>query len=143
MLFGVYNLNYGIDFKGGTLFEVQAKQGDASIGDIRSRLTKLNLGDIQVQEFGAPNDVLIRVEAQGQATTPNSPWWPRSVPNCRSDYTFRRVESVGPDDLGRTGARRNDRGPRVAGRDPDLHLVPVRMAVRAWARSSRRCTTSS
>lgn len=95
-LFATFNLNYGIDFKGGTLFEVQTKQGDASIGDIRSRLSKLNLGDIQAQEFGAPNDVLIRVEAQGHGDNAEQSVVTKVRNELQNDYTFRRVESVGP-----------------------------------------------
>ncbi len=53
-------LNLGIDFRGGTLIEIQTPQ-DADIAEIRGSLSALGLGDIQVQGFGAPNEVLIRV----------------------------------------------------------------------------------
>jgi preprotein translocase subunit SecF len=52
-------LNLGIDFVGGTLLEVQAKSGSADIAKMRATLTALNLGDVQLQQFGGPADVLI------------------------------------------------------------------------------------
>jgi preprotein translocase subunit SecF len=62
-LFVVQGLNYGIDFKGGSVITVRT-QGAANIDDIRSKLSSIGLGDVEVQEFGGPNDVLIRLEAQ-------------------------------------------------------------------------------
>ena len=53
-LFLTIDMNYGIDFKGGSLIEVQSKQGQADIGDIRARLSELNIGEVQVQQFGVP-----------------------------------------------------------------------------------------
>ncbi|TJW22259.1 MAG: hypothetical protein E5X59_41810, partial [Mesorhizobium sp.] len=58
-------MNYGIDFRGGSSIEVQAKGPQADIGDIRERLTGLELGEVQVQEFGSTRDVLIRIGTQG------------------------------------------------------------------------------
>src|SRR5260221_7792333 len=57
-------LNYGVDFKGGSLIELQAKTGNADIAALRDKLNGLGLGNVQIQEFGAPNDVLIRMEEQ-------------------------------------------------------------------------------
>src|SRR3954466_8417714 len=57
-------LNLGIDFVGGTLLEVQAKSGNADLAKMRATLTGLNLGDVQLQQFGGPADVLIRVAQQ-------------------------------------------------------------------------------
>ncbi len=62
-LFLAEGLNYGIDFVGGTLIEVSTPD-EANLGDIRSVVSGLNLGDVQVQSFGNENDVLIRIEAQ-------------------------------------------------------------------------------
>ena len=56
-------LNFGIDFRGGILMEAET-QGPADIPALRRTLGSLNLGEIQIQEFGAPNDVLIRVQQQ-------------------------------------------------------------------------------
>jgi preprotein translocase subunit SecF len=57
-------LNFGIDFKGGILIEARNKTGPADIGAMRTQLNALGLGEISLQTFGEPNDVLIRVEKQ-------------------------------------------------------------------------------
>lgn len=95
-LFFSISLNYGIDFKGGTLLEVQAKSGPAEIAQIRSSLGELNIGDVQVQEFGAPNDVLIRVESQGAGDNAEQSVEAKVRNALDADYDFRRVEVVGP-----------------------------------------------
>jgi preprotein translocase SecF subunit len=64
VLLASVGLNFGIDFRGGTMIEVRSTGGPADIGTIRSQLGGLGLGEIQIQEFGAPEDVLIRVAAQ-------------------------------------------------------------------------------
>ncbi|MEH6726496.1 MAG: protein translocase subunit SecF, partial [Hyphomicrobiales bacterium] len=63
-LFAVNGLNLGIDFRGGTLMQIKTLEGPADIGEIRDLLSGLDLGDVQVQEFGSPEDVLIRVQQQ-------------------------------------------------------------------------------
>lgn len=95
-LFATINMNYGIDFKGGTLIEVQSRDGPADTGDIRSRLSGLNLGDVQVQEFGAETDVLIRVEAQGGGENAEQTVVAKVRGELEAVYDIRRVESVGP-----------------------------------------------
>ena len=57
-------LNYGIDFKGGILIEVKTASSKANIKDMRSNLSNLGLGEIGLQEFGSPNEILIRIQAQ-------------------------------------------------------------------------------
>jgi preprotein translocase subunit SecF len=64
LLFFFHGLNFGIDFVGGTLIEVQSKTGPADLAKMRSTLGGLGLGDVQLQEFGGPTDVLIRVAQQ-------------------------------------------------------------------------------
>ncbi len=59
----VIGFQYGIDFSGGTLVQLKT-QGPAEIGEMRSKLDGLGLGEVQLQEFGAPNQVLVRVERQ-------------------------------------------------------------------------------
>ncbi len=61
--FLIQGLNLGIDFRGGILIEVQTKEA-ADIPRLRSTMGELNLGEVQIQEFGAPNDVLIRIQRQ-------------------------------------------------------------------------------
>src|ERR1700760_1367302 len=63
-LFFTHGLNFGIDFKGGTLLEVQAKSGTADIAGMRTTLNGLGLGDVQLQQFGDASNVLIRVAEQ-------------------------------------------------------------------------------
>jgi preprotein translocase subunit SecF len=57
-------LNFGIDFKGGILIEARNKTGDANIAEMRSQLSTLGLGEVSLQTFGEPSDVLIRIEKQ-------------------------------------------------------------------------------
>ena len=64
MLFFHPGLNLGIDFIGGTLLEIQSKSGPADLAKMRATLTALNLGDVQLQSFGGPENVLIRVAQQ-------------------------------------------------------------------------------
>ncbi len=59
----VSGLNFGIDFRGGTLLEVKTP-GPANLAQMRSALSGLGLGEVALQEFGAADDVLIRVERQ-------------------------------------------------------------------------------
>ncbi|TPK97948.1 MULTISPECIES: protein translocase subunit SecDF [unclassified Mesorhizobium] len=89
-------INYGIDFKGGSMIEVQSKQGDADLGDIRNRLSELNIGEIQVQQFGAPNDVLIRVGTQDAGENAEQTVIDKVRGELQDQYDFRRVEVVGP-----------------------------------------------
>jgi SecD/SecF fusion protein len=96
VLFGTVNMNLGIDFKGGSLIEVQAKGDVADIGDIRGRLSALNLGDVQVQGFGTDKDVLIRIEAQGGGENAEQTVITKVRGELEADYDFRRVEVVGP-----------------------------------------------
>ncbi len=96
VLFFTVNMNYGIDFRGGSMIEVQARDGQADPGDVRARLSDLNIGDVQVQEFGQ-GELMIRVQAQedGDDTAEQS-----VVELVRGaigdDYDFRRIEVVGP-----------------------------------------------
>ncbi|MGN6551444.1 MAG: protein translocase subunit SecF, partial [Pararhizobium sp.] len=90
------NMNNGIDVTRGTIVEVMAKQGNADISNIRQRMNSLNVGDVQVQQFGAPNDVLIRVQATNQTESAQQQVINQVRGELSSDYTIRRVESVGP-----------------------------------------------
>ncbi|MEC9344448.1 MAG: protein translocase subunit SecD, partial [Pseudomonadota bacterium] len=96
VLFFVVSLNFGIDFRGGTLIEVQSKAATADVGDIRGRLGELNIGEVQVQEFGSPADVLIRVESQGEGDLAEQSVEAKVRASLEQDYDLRRVEVVGP-----------------------------------------------
>src|SRR5438874_1638133 len=63
-LYFFHGLNFGIDFVGGTLMEVQSKAGPADLARLRGTLNGLGLGEVQLQQFGGPADVLIRVPQQ-------------------------------------------------------------------------------
>jgi preprotein translocase SecF subunit len=63
VLFLAAGLNYGIDFRGGTLIQIKTPQA-ADIGALRGQVGGLGLGDVEIQEFGAPNEVLIRLVQQ-------------------------------------------------------------------------------
>lgn len=63
ILFFHPGLNYGVDFKGGIAIEIQTPQ-PADFSVLRSALDGLGLGQVQLQQFGSPSDVLIRMEAQ-------------------------------------------------------------------------------
>src|SRR6201982_1708051 len=89
-------LNLGIDFRGGTLMEVQSKTGPADLAKMRSTLGGLNLGDVQLQQFGADTDVLIRIAQQpgGDAAQRAAVAKVRDALGHEGEY--RRVEVVGP-----------------------------------------------
>ena len=95
-LFFTHGLNFGIDFKGGTLLEVRAKSGVADIAAMRATLSTLGLGDVQLQQFGGPEEVLIRVAEQpgGDAAQQAAVGKVRGALGDSVDY--RRVEVVGP-----------------------------------------------
>ena len=89
-------LNYGIDFKGGTLIELRT-DANVKASSIRLTLNKMNLGDINVKKFGKEGDYLIKVE---QKDTNNNDLIPQIknqlIQGLNSDVNFRRVENVGP-----------------------------------------------
>jgi len=89
-------LNFGIDFRGGTTIEIQTKDGPANIGQLRSQLGGLGLGEVQIQEFGTPTEVLISVGQQkgGDAAQQNVIKKVKSV--LGDSVNYRRVEVVGP-----------------------------------------------
>ncbi|MDI7863927.1 protein translocase subunit SecDF [Rhizobiaceae bacterium n13] len=94
--FATIGMNLGIDFKGGSIIEVKARQGDADLADIRAKLSQLNLGDIQAQGFGDPQTALIRVQAQEGGENAEQSAITLIRGELEGDYDFRRVEVVGP-----------------------------------------------
>ena len=90
-------LNYGIDFKGGTLIELRADNTNIDISKIRSSLNSMNLGDINVKEFGKKGDYLIKFEKKKFNNENSIKTIKESIKNkLDSDVNFRRVEEVGP-----------------------------------------------
>ena len=95
--FLMQGLNFGIDFKGGILVEISSSE-PVDIGNLRGRMQTLELGEVQIQQFGTPTDVLIRVaEADGAFSTERDL---SAVDAIRQDlegeFEIRRVEIVGP-----------------------------------------------
>ncbi|WP_442578354.1 protein translocase subunit SecDF [Mesorhizobium sp. ASY16-5R] len=96
VLFFSIEMNYGIDFRGGTSIEVQSKDGPADSAAVREVLNELNMGDVQVQEFGSDRDLLIRVEGQNAGDNAEQSVVEKVRLVLADSYDFRKVESVGP-----------------------------------------------
>ena len=73
ILVATVGLNMGIDFQGGTLIEIKTKENPANLAEIRSKVTGLGVGEVQIQEFGAPDSVLIRIAAQPTENSYHAP----------------------------------------------------------------------
>ena len=90
-------LNYGVDFKGGTLIELRANDNQINIFKLRQSLLNMKLGDVSVKQFGNQNDYLIKFEKKNDNN-------PNFIQEIKDDLTksigpgfnFRRVENVGP-----------------------------------------------
>ena len=90
-------LNYGVDFKGGTIIELRASDEEIKIQDIRKAFLNINVGDVSVKEFGKNTDYLIKFEKKNDQND-------NFIENLKKDlskeigsnFKFRRVENVGP-----------------------------------------------
>ena len=90
-------LNYGVDFKGGTLIELRANDSQINIFKLRQSLLNMKLGDVNVKQFGNQNDYLIKFEKKNDNN-------PNFIQEIKEDliksigpgFNFRRVENVGP-----------------------------------------------
>jgi preprotein translocase subunit SecF len=91
----VNGLNLGIDFKGGILIEAKAQQA-VNIGDLRTLLGTLNLGEVSLQEFGSPSDILIRIQRQEGGEEAQHKVIQLVRDTMGTSYDYRRVEVVGP-----------------------------------------------
>ena len=90
-------LNFGVDFKGGTLIEIRTNSESIKISEIRESFMKMNLGDVNVKNFGKRNDYLVKIEA----TKSEDENFIKSInerlsKDLGSVVNFRRVENVGP-----------------------------------------------
>ena len=95
-LFFTKGLNYGVDFKGGSVVEVHSTTGPADVGSLREKLNSLGLGGVQLQQFGGPTDVLIRIEQQPGGEKEQQAALKKAQEALGSGYLQRRVEVVGP-----------------------------------------------
>ena len=90
-------LNYGVDFKGGTLIELRATDSQINVFKLRQSLLNMKLGDVNVKQFGNQNDYLIKFEKKND----NNPNFIQEIKedltkSIGSGFNFRRVENVGP-----------------------------------------------
>ena len=90
-------LNYGVDFKGGTLIELRATDSQINVFKLRQSLLNVKLGDVSVKQFGNQNDYLIKFEKKND----NNPNFIQEIKedltkSVGSGFNFRRVENVGP-----------------------------------------------
>ena len=97
ILISFKGLNYGIDFKGGTLIELRVESDKITISDIRSAFSNMNLGDLNVKEFGKKGDYLIKFEKKEFNQNNNIKTIKENVVSKLGvDANFRRIENVGP-----------------------------------------------
>ena len=90
-------LNYGIDFKGGTLLEISLNNDKIKIGEIRDSLNKLNLGDVNVKNFGKDRHYLINIEKKFSNNQETVVDIKKSLnTDLQSEINYRRIENVGP-----------------------------------------------
>ncbi len=89
-------LNFGVDFKGGTLIELRTDKSSANITKIRDSFNQMNLGDVSVKNFGNETDFVVKFEKQNS----NDPKFIEEIKtklsNSIGNVDFRRVENVGP-----------------------------------------------
>jgi len=90
-------LNFGVDFKGGTLIEIRSENSEVNISDMRQSLLNMNLGDVTVKKFGKENDYLVKIEI----TKFDDENFIKSIndklsTDLNAEMNFRRVENVGP-----------------------------------------------
>ncbi len=90
-------LNFGVDFKGGTLIEIRTSSNNSEISKIRDSFNQMNLGDVSVKQFGDERDFIVKFEKRNS----NDPNFIENIKSKLSssignDFDFRRVENVGP-----------------------------------------------
>tara|TARA_B100001175_G_scaffold314739_1_gene324694 strand:+ start:469 stop:1362 length:894 start_codon:yes stop_codon:yes gene_type:complete len=89
-------LNYGVDFKGGTLIEIRTDQGSSKISLIRDSFNQMNLGDVSVKNFGNKTDYIVKFEKQNSDNPEFIKNIKKKLSSSIGKVDFRRVENVGP-----------------------------------------------
>ena len=89
-------LNFGIDFKGGTLIELRSTDTKISTSSLRDRFNQMNLGDVSVKKFGNDNDFLVKFENKDNKKNIIEEIKANLDKSFGNNYDFRRVENVGP-----------------------------------------------
>jgi preprotein translocase subunit SecF len=95
-LYFTHGLNFGIDFSGGTLMEVQSKTGPVDIAKMRLTVSNLGLGEVQLQEYGSPDTVLIRIAQQPGGEQAQQQVEPKVRAALGDGVEYRRIDVVGP-----------------------------------------------
>ena len=88
-------LNFGIDFKGGTLIELRSSDAKINVSSLRDNLNQMNLGDISVKKFGNDTDYLIKFENNNKINIIEEIKFNLDK-SFGNNFDFRRVENVGP-----------------------------------------------
>jgi len=88
-------LNFGIDFKGGTLIELRSSDAKINVSTLRDSLSQINLGDVSVKNFGNESDFLIKFE-NNENKNIISEIKNNLDKSFGNNFNFRRVENVGP-----------------------------------------------
>ncbi len=97
LLFLIFKgLNFGVDFKGGTLIELRTDKSSANISKIRDSFNQMNLGDVSVKSFGNDTDFIVKFEKQNSNNPEFIDSLKKKLTNSISGVDFRRVENVGP-----------------------------------------------
>jgi preprotein translocase subunit SecF len=94
--FFALSMNFGIDFKGGTVIEMQAKEGRVNIAEVRGAVERMGFGDVEVQEFGGSNEFSMRFALQPGGDQAQQQVVSRVRAAFAERYVERRVEVVGP-----------------------------------------------
>ena len=89
-------LNFGVDFKGGTLIELRSNDKNINVTSLRQSFNKMNLGDFNVKKFGNENDFLIKIEKKDTSANAIEVIKKDLTSSLGSSFNFRRVENVGP-----------------------------------------------
>ena len=89
-------LNFGVDFKGGTLIELRSNDKNINVTSLRQSFNKMNLGDFNVKKFGNENDFLIKIEKKDTSANAIEVIKKDLSSSLGGSFNFRRVENVGP-----------------------------------------------
>jgi preprotein translocase subunit SecF len=89
-------LNFGVDFKGGTLIELRANDKKINVTILRQSFNNMNLGDFNVKKFGNENDFLIKIEKKDTSANAIEIIKQDLISSVGNSFNFRRVENVGP-----------------------------------------------
>jgi len=96
LLLFLKGLNFGVDFKGGTLIELRAIDKNINVASLRQSFKNMNLGDFNVKKFGNENDFLIKIEKKDTSANDIEVIKKELTTTIGSSFNFRRVENVGP-----------------------------------------------